>query len=69
NTRDLGSFEEEADKTTDIHQILKEFMQTECGDGVASSKRRCHDFSNDGVRDLTTASERSRLKPALVDST
>ncbi|GJW42569.1 putative mitochondrial protein [Tanacetum coccineum] len=44
-------------------------MQTECGDGVASSKRRLHDFSSDGVRDLTTASERSRLKPALVDST
>ncbi|GJX22029.1 hypothetical protein Tco_0226474 [Tanacetum coccineum] len=43
NTRDLGSFEEETDKTTTLHQILEEVVNTECGDGVASFKRRCHD--------------------------
>ncbi|GJX39354.1 hypothetical protein Tco_0252657 [Tanacetum coccineum] len=39
NTRDLGSFGEETEKTT-THQILEEVMHTECGDGVASFKRR-----------------------------
>ncbi|GJS60973.1 putative reverse transcriptase domain-containing protein [Tanacetum coccineum] len=36
NTRDLGSFGEETNKTTTLHQILKEVMHTECGDGVTS---------------------------------
>ncbi|GJZ85904.1 hypothetical protein Tco_0651243 [Tanacetum coccineum] len=36
NTRDLGSFGEETDKTTDLHQILEEVVHTECGDGVAT---------------------------------
>nr|GFA08915.1 hypothetical protein [Tanacetum cinerariifolium] len=47
----------------------EEIMHTECGDGVASSKRRRHDFKSDSVRDLTMASERIRLKVALEDST
>ncbi|GJT41558.1 hypothetical protein Tco_0941423 [Tanacetum coccineum] len=39
NTRDLGSFGEETDEITDLHQILKEVLLTERGDGVASIKR------------------------------
>ncbi|GJU49275.1 hypothetical protein Tco_1218830 [Tanacetum coccineum] len=35
NTHDLGSFGEETDKTTDLHQDLGRFVLTECGDGVA----------------------------------
>ncbi|GJR21866.1 hypothetical protein Tco_0970393 [Tanacetum coccineum] len=34
NARDLGSFGEETDKTTTLHQILEEVVHTECGDGV-----------------------------------
>ncbi|GKA13944.1 hypothetical protein Tco_0693590 [Tanacetum coccineum] len=57
NTRDLGSFGEETDKTTDLHQILEEVVHTECGDGVGSFKRRRQDVLSDDVTDLTTASE------------
>ncbi|GJX44148.1 hypothetical protein Tco_0260824 [Tanacetum coccineum] len=39
NTRDLGSFGEEMDMTTTLHQILEEVVHTERGDGVASFKR------------------------------
>nr|GEU94899.1 putative reverse transcriptase domain-containing protein [Tanacetum cinerariifolium] len=65
NTRDLGSFGEETDEITDLHQILKEVLHTARGDGVAGIKRRHRDLSSDGVRDLVTASGRSR-KPAFV---
>ncbi|GKC54154.1 hypothetical protein Tco_1076899 [Tanacetum coccineum] len=65
NTRDLGSFGEETDEITDLHQILEEVLLTERGDGVAGIKRRRRDPSSDGVRDLVTASGRSR-KPAFV---
>ncbi|GKC22963.1 hypothetical protein Tco_1025113 [Tanacetum coccineum] len=44
-------------------------MHTERGDGVANPKRRRQDFQDDDVRDLATASERSRLKKALEEST
>ncbi|GKE84264.1 hypothetical protein Tco_1558006 [Tanacetum coccineum] len=44
NTRDLGSFGEEMDKTTTLHQILEEVVHTECGDGIASFKRRRQDI-------------------------
>ncbi|GJT40632.1 hypothetical protein Tco_0940497 [Tanacetum coccineum] len=57
NTRDLGSFREEADKITDLHQIHEEVLFTERGDGVASIKQRRRDLSSDGIRDLVTASE------------
>ncbi|GKB44163.1 retrovirus-related pol polyprotein from transposon TNT 1-94 [Tanacetum coccineum] len=40
NTRDLGSFGEETNKTTTLHQILEEVVHTECGDGVMSFKQR-----------------------------
>ncbi|GJZ96675.1 hypothetical protein Tco_0669009 [Tanacetum coccineum] len=69
NTRDLGSFEEETDEITDLHQILKEVLLTERGDGVACIKRRRHDPSGDGVRDLVTASGRGRLNEDLESST
>ncbi|GJU27982.1 hypothetical protein Tco_1166603 [Tanacetum coccineum] len=50
NTHDLGSFGEETDEITDLHQILKEVLLTECGDDVAGIKRRHRDPSSDGVR-------------------
>ncbi|GJU27517.1 hypothetical protein Tco_1166138 [Tanacetum coccineum] len=57
NTRDLGSFGEETDEITDLHQILEEVLLTERGDGVASIKRRRRDLSGDGVWTLATASQ------------
>ncbi|GKA60075.1 hypothetical protein Tco_0759388 [Tanacetum coccineum] len=48
---------------------FEEIMHTERGDGVANPKRRRQDFQDDGVRYLATASERSRLKKALKEST
>ncbi|GJT72870.1 probable auxin efflux carrier component 1b [Tanacetum coccineum] len=69
NTRDLGSFGEETDKITDLHQIHEEVLFTERGDGVAGIKRRRRDLSSDGVRDLATTSGRGRLKEDLESST
>ncbi|GJT20259.1 hypothetical protein Tco_0890196 [Tanacetum coccineum] len=69
NTRDLGSFGEETDEITDLHQILEEVLLTERGDGVASIKRCRRDPSSDDVRDLVTASGRSRLNEDLESST
>ncbi|GKE02657.1 hypothetical protein Tco_1390640 [Tanacetum coccineum] len=56
NTHDLGSFGEETDETTNLHQILEEVLLTERGDGVAGIKRHHRDPSNEEVRDLVTAS-------------
>ncbi|GJU89384.1 putative RNA-directed DNA polymerase [Tanacetum coccineum] len=69
NTRDLGSFGEETDEIMDLHQIHEEVLLTEHGDGVAGIKRRRRDPSSDGVRDLVTASGRSRLNEDLESST
>ncbi|GJS23603.1 hypothetical protein Tco_0452235 [Tanacetum coccineum] len=69
NTRNLGSFGEETDKITDLHQIHEEVLFTERGDDIAGIKRRHHDLSSDGVRDLVTASGRGRLKGNLESST
>ncbi|GJU00239.1 hypothetical protein Tco_1110577 [Tanacetum coccineum] len=69
NTRDLGSFGEETDEITDLHQILEEILLTERGDGIASIKRHCRDPSSDDVRDLVTASGRGRLNEDLESST
>ncbi|GJU25879.1 hypothetical protein Tco_1164500 [Tanacetum coccineum] len=69
NTRDLGSFGEETNEITDLHQILKEVLLTERGDGVASIKRRRRDLFSDGVWNLETASGRGRLKEDLESST
>ncbi|GKG27236.1 hypothetical protein Tco_0402939, partial [Tanacetum coccineum] len=50
NTHDLGSFGEETDEITELHQILEEILLTGPGDGVTSIKRRRHDPSSDSVR-------------------
>ncbi|GJS32433.1 ribonuclease H-like domain-containing protein [Tanacetum coccineum] len=65
NTRDLGSFGEETDEITDLHQNLEEVLLTKRRDGVAGIKRRRPNLSSDGVKDLMTASGRSR-KPSFV---
>ncbi|GJZ95223.1 hypothetical protein Tco_0667426, partial [Tanacetum coccineum] len=57
NTRDLGSFGEETDKTTTLHQILEEVVHTECGDGVASFKRQRQDGKENGVNILKSIDE------------
>ncbi|GKF75446.1 hypothetical protein Tco_0224890 [Tanacetum coccineum] len=69
NMRDLGSFGEETDEITDLHQIHEEILFSERGDGVTGIKRRRHDPSSDGVRDLVTASGRGRLNDDLESST
>ncbi|GKA04950.1 hypothetical protein Tco_0684070 [Tanacetum coccineum] len=69
NTRDVGSFREETDKITDLHQILEEILLTGRGDGVSSIKRSCRDPSSDGIIDLVTASGRGRLNEDLESST
>ncbi|GKE62063.1 hypothetical protein Tco_1512430 [Tanacetum coccineum] len=69
NTRDLGSFGEETDEITDLHQILEEILLTERGDGITSIKRRRHDLFSDGIRKLETASGRGRHKEDLESST
>ncbi|GKG16133.1 hypothetical protein Tco_0358456 [Tanacetum coccineum] len=69
NIRDLGSFGEETEEITDLHQIHEEILFSEHGDGVAGIKRRRRDPSGDGVRDLVTALGRSRLNEDLESST
>ncbi|GJW27895.1 hypothetical protein Tco_0044770 [Tanacetum coccineum] len=69
NTRDLGSFREETDKITDLHQIFEEVLLTARGDGVAGIKRPRRDPSGDGVRDLVMASGHGRLNEDLESST
>ncbi|GKG09822.1 hypothetical protein Tco_0338568, partial [Tanacetum coccineum] len=58
NTRDFGSFEEETDKITDLHQFHEEVLFIERGDGVTGIKRRRRDLSSDGVR---TSTRRRRI--------
>ncbi|GKC51368.1 hypothetical protein Tco_1074113 [Tanacetum coccineum] len=50
NTCDLGSFGEETNEITDLHQNLEEVLLTERGDGVTGIKRRHRDPSSDGIR-------------------
>ncbi|GKF77633.1 hypothetical protein Tco_0230103, partial [Tanacetum coccineum] len=69
NTRDLGSFGEETNEITDLHQILEEILLTKRGDGVTSIKRRHRDPSSDGVRDLVTTPGRGQLNEDLESST
>ncbi|GKD38894.1 hypothetical protein Tco_1259101, partial [Tanacetum coccineum] len=69
NTRDLGSFGEETDEITDLHQILEEVLLTKCRDGVASIKRRRRDLFSDSVWNLETASGHGQLKVDLEPST
>ncbi|GKB69076.1 hypothetical protein Tco_0930488 [Tanacetum coccineum] len=65
----LGSFGEETDEITDLHQILEEVLLTERGDGITSIKRRRHDLFSDGLWNLKTASGHGRLKEDLESST
>ncbi|GJV69446.1 hypothetical protein Tco_1484955 [Tanacetum coccineum] len=51
NTRNLGSFGDETDEITDLHQILEKVLLTERGDDVAGIK------SDAVVIHLVTASE------------
>ncbi|GKG50661.1 hypothetical protein Tco_0538785, partial [Tanacetum coccineum] len=69
NTRDLGSFEEETDKITDLYQFHKEVLLIERRDGVAGIKGRRRDLSSDGVRYLVTVSGRGRLNEDLESYT
>nr|GEY64820.1 hypothetical protein [Tanacetum cinerariifolium] len=69
NTCDLGSFREETNNITDLHQFHEEVLLTESRDGVADIKRRHRDLSSGGVRDLTTTSRRGRLKEDIESST
>ncbi|GKB03083.1 MAK10-like protein, partial [Tanacetum coccineum] len=59
NTCDLGSFGEETDEITNLHQILEEVLLTKRGDGVTGIKQCRRDPSSDGVRDLVMVSGRS----------
>ncbi|GKF08936.1 hypothetical protein Tco_0043160 [Tanacetum coccineum] len=69
NIHDLGSFGEETDEITDLHQIHEEILFSKHEDGVAGIKRCRRDPSSDGVRDLVTASGRGRLNEDLESST
>ncbi|GJR74087.1 hypothetical protein Tco_0086452 [Tanacetum coccineum] len=69
NTHYLGSFGEETNEITDLHQILEEVLLTGRGDGVAGIKRRRRDPSSHGIRDLAMASGRGRLNEDLASST
>ncbi|GKC96967.1 hypothetical protein Tco_1162409 [Tanacetum coccineum] len=68
NTHDLGSFGEETNEITDLHQILEEVLLIGREDGVAGIKRRRRDPSSDGIRDLAMASGRGRLNEDLASS-
>nr|GEV20281.1 hypothetical protein [Tanacetum cinerariifolium] len=69
NTRDLGSFGEETDEITNLHQILEEVLLTTREDDVAGIARRRRDPFGNGVRDLMAASGRGRLNKDLESST
>ncbi|GJS70656.1 hypothetical protein Tco_0703497 [Tanacetum coccineum] len=69
NTHDLGSFGEETDEITDLHQILEEVLLTGHGDSVAGTNRHRRDPSSEYVGKLVTASGRGRLNEDLESST
>ncbi|GJY91233.1 hypothetical protein Tco_0506429 [Tanacetum coccineum] len=69
NTRDLGSFGEEMDEITGLHQDSPRIMFSERGDDVTSTKRLRRDLFGDGVRDLAMASQRRRLKDKKIKAT
>ncbi|GKB53740.1 hypothetical protein Tco_0904493 [Tanacetum coccineum] len=68
NTRDLGSFGEETDEITDLHQDSLRILFSELGDGITGIKRHRRNLSGDGVWILVTVSQHSRLKVNLEPS-
>ncbi|GJU50046.1 hypothetical protein Tco_1219601 [Tanacetum coccineum] len=69
NTRDLGSFGEETDKTTNQHQDSLRFKVSEPGDGVTIYTRCRHTSSSDGVTTSLDGVSPHRLNSDLEDST
>ncbi|GKD68914.1 hypothetical protein Tco_1323004, partial [Tanacetum coccineum] len=58
NTRDLGSFGEETDKTTDLHQISWKNYASSAWRRRLNLLETASALSRDGVREIKTASER-----------
>ncbi|GJY85896.1 hypothetical protein Tco_0499922 [Tanacetum coccineum] len=69
NTRDLGSFGEETDKTTNQHQDFSRFKVSAAGDGVTIYARRRHTSSSDGVTTFLDGVSPHRLNSDPEDST
>ncbi|GJZ78772.1 hypothetical protein Tco_0643609 [Tanacetum coccineum] len=69
NTRDLGSFGEETDKTMNQHQDSSRFKVSEPGDGVTTYTRHRHTSSSDGVTTSLDGVSPHRLNSDLEDST
>nr|GEZ04621.1 hypothetical protein [Tanacetum cinerariifolium] len=69
NTRDLGLFEEETDKTMNQHQDSSRVKVSEPGDGFTIYTRRRHTSSSDGVTTSLNGVSSHRLKSDLEDST
>ncbi|GJV77173.1 hypothetical protein Tco_1508757 [Tanacetum coccineum] len=68
NTRDLGSFGEETNKITDLHQKPSSIVFTEHGDDVTGIKRRRRNLSSNCVRDLVTlVASRRGCSPTCKD--
>ncbi|GKB72115.1 hypothetical protein Tco_0933527, partial [Tanacetum coccineum] len=63
NTRDLGSFGEETNKITDLHQIHEEVLFTERGDGVT-----CIKTAIDNDKNSIAFPERSLTTPTCSSS-
>nr|GEW11959.1 hypothetical protein [Tanacetum cinerariifolium] len=68
NTCDLGSFREETDKITDLHQIHEEVLLTDSEDDVAGIKQRHRDPFSDDIWNLETVLGCSQLKEDLESS-
>nr|GEW46133.1 hypothetical protein [Tanacetum cinerariifolium] len=69
NTHDLGSFREEMNEITNLHQILEEVLLTTRGDDIAGITRRRRDPSGDGLRCLVMASGCGRINEDLESFT
>nr|GEV25497.1 hypothetical protein [Tanacetum cinerariifolium] len=69
NTRNLGSFGEETDQTTNQHQESSRFKVSEPGDDVTIFTRRRHTSSSDSVTTSFDGDSPHRLNSDLEDST
>ncbi|GJY77037.1 zinc finger, CCHC-type containing protein [Tanacetum coccineum] len=69
NTRNLGSFGEETDKTTNQHQNSLRFKVLAAGDGVTIYTRRHHTSSIDGVTTFLDGVSQHQLNSYPEDST